>query len=60
MRLVVLFVIICMPYLSAQDGRAQEGLRTSQIVAIIGGRLVDVAKGTEVFIGPVLGLQFGE
>jgi imidazolonepropionase-like amidohydrolase len=48
MRLVVLFVIICMPYLSAQDGRAQEGLRTSQIVAIIGGRLVDVAKGTEV------------
>jgi hypothetical protein len=47
-RLVVLFVFVCMPYLSAQDDRTAEAPNPGQIVAIVGGRLVDVAKATDV------------
>ena len=43
---VVRFVFVGVPHLSAQDDRTAEAPKPSQIVPIIGGGLVDVAKGT--------------
>ena len=48
MRSVVLLIFLCLPaYLCGQDARTGKAPTPHQVVAIVGGRLVDVAKGTE-------------
>jgi imidazolonepropionase-like amidohydrolase len=48
MRSVFVFIFLCMPLCLSGQGARTQAPAPNQVVAIVGGRLVDVASGTEV------------